>query len=286
MHRMYHICLNKGEEDANPLESFLITLKSYAKTFSDTSDIYVAWDRRLIKDKTNYRYQLTEGEYKGGRDKSHQENIDGIEVQLYPILNSLGVKQFFPRKMEADDILAFLNITLQGEKVVITSDKDLLQLIGPETSYYNALKKIVINEFNFEEINGVELKDFVLYKSIMGDKSDNVDGLMGYGPKKSAKACKDYPKSIQNPELIKIIERNLKIFDLSDGFEREEYERDFYQEQLDTQLGIQADIKRFKKLCTEKELTKILISISSWKEIFFPNETLESKLGKLGKLFS
>jgi len=63
----------------------------------------------------------------------------------------------------------------------------MYQLVNDNVHVYIPSKKIIMTPDNFEEINEVKLDGFILYKCIMGDPSDNIKGLDGYGKIKSKK---------------------------------------------------------------------------------------------------
>ena len=104
--------------------------------------------------------------------------------KLVEILAFLPVCQLYVDNCEADDIIfyvceKFANI----QKIIITSDKDMYQLINKNTNVYSLSNKTLINEDTLIENYSVSPQNFALYKSILGDKSDNIDGVRGVGPK-------------------------------------------------------------------------------------------------------
>ncbi|MBN2265938.1 MAG: DNA polymerase I, partial [Candidatus Aminicenantes bacterium] len=91
----------------------------------------------------------------------------------------------FPR-YEADDAIATLaeRAAARGLRtVVVTTDKDLLQLIDPATSVWNPSKEMAVDETNVKEVFGVEAGAVVDVLSLWGDPSDNVPGVPGIGEK-------------------------------------------------------------------------------------------------------
>lgn len=89
--------------------------------------------------------------------------------------------------IEADDVIAYLSNHIKDEigteKIIMSSDKDFLQLVDDKTVIYSPTKKIVYNISNLEKEFGFFYKNFILYKILDGDKSDNIPGIRGCGLK-------------------------------------------------------------------------------------------------------
>lgn len=105
---------------------------------------------------------------------------------LGEILSTLPVSIMIYDGIEADDVMAYIATTLkqEGEKVVLmSSDKDFLQLVNKDVSVYSpSKKKIYTPEVVVEEF-GIHPHNFINFRMIDGDKSDNVAGVSGLGIK-------------------------------------------------------------------------------------------------------
>jgi DNA polymerase I len=99
---------------------------------------------------------------------------------------------------EADDLIAGVvheNTTIH--KRIVSTDRDFLQLIGPKTTVYSPVKKLVIGEQNFDEAAMPKTSAgalvrfprdrFLDYRALTGDPSDNLPGVPGLGPLSAAK---------------------------------------------------------------------------------------------------
>jgi len=96
---------------------------------------------------------------------------------------------------EADDIIAtYARLAKEaGEEVIIvSSDKDLMQLIGDGVTMYDPLKSKVIDKPEVLEKFGVTPEQLLDVLSLMGDSSDNVPGVPGIGPKTAAELINHY----------------------------------------------------------------------------------------------
>ena len=101
---------------------------------------------------------------------------------------------------EADDLIATYaeQITEAGAKVtIISSDKDLMQLVSNKIRLYDPMKSKVIGEKEVFEKFGVKPYQVVDVQSLAGDSSDNVPGVPGIGIKTAAELINKY-KDLEN----------------------------------------------------------------------------------------
>jgi len=130
---------------------------------------------------------------------------DEVRNQIYSlhetVLPSLGFANVFGKAgYEADDIIASLCQTLPKgqEAILVSSDKDLYQLLTPCVSAYSpgatTLKHITLD--HFRSSYGVEPKDWVNVKAMAGCPSDNVKGIPGVGEKSALRYLRgELPKT-------------------------------------------------------------------------------------------
>lgn len=128
--------------------------------------------------------------YKANRDKTPQDLHDQIPV-ITDILEKAGIKHFAITGMEADDIIATLAENFSKKNVhtvMVTGDKDLLQLVNESTSALRPPRKGehewgYCTEEGVKNLFGVLPSQIVDYLTILGDSSDNVPGIAGIGEK-------------------------------------------------------------------------------------------------------
>jgi len=86
--------------------------------------------------------------------------------------------------IEADDIMAYAaRHIFKKEVLIVSSDKDFLQLVDDRISVYLPTKKKMMFKEDVKELYGVPSKNLVYYRIFDGDKSDNIPGVKGIGPK-------------------------------------------------------------------------------------------------------
>ncbi|HPW47744.1 MAG TPA: DNA polymerase I [Candidatus Saccharibacteria bacterium] len=157
--------------------------------------VAVAWD----KPKTNIRARLKiYPAYKAGRKPAPPDFYEQIPI-LHNLLEAFGWPLYELDDYEADDIMATLATQARKkniETILITSDLDVLQCINGHVKVY-ALKKGLsrIEEFHpasFEAKYGIEPEQYLDYKSLKGDSSDNIPGVPGIGEKTALALLKKY----------------------------------------------------------------------------------------------
>ncbi|MDF2699881.1 MAG: polymerase [Haloplasmataceae bacterium] len=170
------------------------------------SHILVAFDAG----KTTFRHNEFK-EYKGTRKPLPQELLEQIPLAKQ-FLDVVNVKRYELELYEADDIIGTLSKSAGNtdfdEIEIISSDKDLLQLITDKTHVSLTQKGLSeIETYDASALNdrfGVTPKQIIDLKGLMGDPSDNIPGVPGVGEKTAIKLINEYD-SVEN--LIEHINR-------------------------------------------------------------------------------
>ena len=139
-------------------------------------------------------------EYKSGRNEKrvtnwevfdsladeHDSKVDQI-VRVIQYLKTLPVKTLILDKVEADDIIAYLCNKLPNQPndklFIVSSDKDFLQLVNQNVIVYRPMEKKYYTEDVMREKYKMPAKNFILYKTLLGDSSDKIKGIKGLGEK-------------------------------------------------------------------------------------------------------
>ena len=188
--------------------------------------------------------------YKAGR----RETPDDLKVQFpvaKKILTAMGIKYLECAGYEADDIIGTISMWCEKdpeyEALIVSSDKDLLQLISDETvvkllktkDYIWMDKKTFNDTYGFDPIHMIDLK------ALMGDSSDNIPGVKGIGEKGAIKLVSEY-KTIDNIyENIDKIKGATQI-KLIDGKEDAYYSKDLVTIYREVPLDITFDDLLYK----------------------------------------
>ena len=154
------------------------------------------------------------------------------QVRCIEYVNQMPILQFRQPGVEADDVISYVKsmpIFKEWQKVVVSSDKDFIQLLDERTLLVRPTQDQILNTKRVLEEHSIHPCNFALARSMVGDKSDNIDGLQGVGLKTVAKAfpflaedkdyylsdIKDYSQSVESKLAIynKVLEDYKKVCD-------------------------------------------------------------------------
>jgi 5'-3' exonuclease len=177
------------------LGGFLRSLGSLVKQIQPTA-VYVVFDgagsssnrKNLVPEYKSERHtqRVTNWEIFDNLDDEHDSKIDQI-VRLIQYLKQLPVKTLAIDKVEADDIIAVLSMDLvkkyNSTVFIVSSDKDFIQLVNDKVVVYRPMEKEYYSPKTVVEKFDVLAENFILYKTLLGDASDKVQGVKGLGDK-------------------------------------------------------------------------------------------------------
>ena len=132
-----------------------------------------------------------------------QESINNQISRLIQYLQCLPVTVISIDGLEADDIIGYLANKFQKHEetarvTIMSADKDFLQLVSDKVHCYSPTKKKIYTPKDVLEEFGVSSNNFLNYKILMGDQSDNIPGISGLGPKKLIKL---FPELISDTKI-------------------------------------------------------------------------------------
>ena len=134
-------------------------------------------------------------------DEDERESMKRQFVWLNEMLHGLPITNMIYDGVEADDIMAYITTNLLKENeqaVVMSTDKDFLQLVNDTTIVWSPTKKKIYNTKLVKEEFGIESKNLLLYRVLDGDKSDNIPGVYGCGIKTLVKR---FPEITEDKKL-------------------------------------------------------------------------------------
>ncbi len=161
---------------------------------------------RLIKDHTGthiavifdagaktFRNRMYD-QYKAHRPEPPPELIPQFAL-IRDATRAFGLPSIELDDWEADDLIATYAkaVTEQGgEAIIVSSDKDLMQLLGPSVTMLDPMKNIPIGLAEVEAKFGVTPDKVIEVQALIGDSVDNVPGVPGIGPKGAAQLIQEY----------------------------------------------------------------------------------------------
>mgnify|MGYP001304845489 CR=1 FL=1 len=164
-------------------------------------------------------------------DMDREEESDSMKTQIVKLvqyLDLLPVTTICIDNVEADDVLAFLakeKFEANGHRATIMStDKDFLQLVSENISVYSPTKRKIYLPDTVAHEYGIHPKNYLTYRTIDGDRGDNIDGIKGAGEKKikTAFPCLSEARKVDMKELVEISEANKKSMPFYKTFLKEE----------------------------------------------------------------
>jgi DNA polymerase-1 len=143
------------------------------------------------------------------------ESINNQMSRLIQYLQCLPVTVISIDGLEADDIIGYLANKFQtyeetAKVTIMSADKDFLQLVSDKVHCYSPTKKKTYTPKDVLEEYGVSSNNFLNYKILMGDQSDNIPGISGLGPKKLIKLFPELSSNV-DVTLESIIEKSAEL---------------------------------------------------------------------------
>ena len=178
-------------ENGVPVNAVFGFTKMLLKLIDDFKPIYVA----VIFDvaRKTFRNDLYDL-YKANRSDPPEELIPQFSI-IRDATNAIGLPVVEMEGFEADDLIAtYSNIAQKTNKkvIIISSDKDLMQLVDDNTILFDPMKQYWINDEQVFEKFGVYPNRVIDVQSLAGDSSDNIPGVPGIGIKTAAELINQY----------------------------------------------------------------------------------------------
>jgi len=189
--RAYHalppLTTTRGQA-TGAIKGVINMVRSLIKEYPD-SPIAVVFD---AKGKT-FRSDIYE-QYKAHRPPMPDDLRSQIEP-IHEIIKAMGLPLIVVPGVEADDVIGTLAQQATAQKcdtLISTGDKDLAQLVNEHVTLLNTMTKEVLDIDGVKNKFGLGPELIIDYLGLMGDKSDNIPGVPGVGPKTAVKWLEEY----------------------------------------------------------------------------------------------
>ncbi len=160
---------------------FVNKIKLFYQDYGITK-VVVFWEGKDSKVYRQGYYPYYKSNRNNKVDLDEQHDLDRQRIRIKQYLEELFIRQVEIDGCEADDGIAYYVKNSPNEnKIIYTNDRDLLQLIGPDTKVFIYGKKVMVNADNFKNHFNYHHGNVGLIKMIAGDTSDNISGLEGIG---------------------------------------------------------------------------------------------------------
>ncbi len=225
LHRGYHAIPYLSTKDGTPTNAVYGFVTIMLKALTDLKPDYVAvaWD---LPGKT-FRHDMY-ADYKGTRKKTDDELIAQMPLTR-EVVEAFNMPLMEREGYEADDVIGTLAYRYgkELEVVIVTGDMDELQLVDDHVKVYTMRRgfsdTVLYDRAAVEAKYGVTPEEFVVYKALKGDTSDNIPGVPGVGDKTATDLVSKY-KTLDGiydhldelkSAVRKKLEENRKLADLS-----------------------------------------------------------------------
>lgn len=249
-HYVAHPAMNANGEQVGGIVGFMYELCRHLEDVKP-ENAFIVWESGGSQKRRHLLQEYKQGKRPGKLNRYYDEIPDTIANRnfqislLIELLDLTKCRQIYVPDCEADDVIAYLNNYMfkNMRKIIVSSDRDFYQLLSSKTVIYSPTWKKYVNTHTVIDKFGIHPKNFCLAKAIVGDKSDNIDGIKGIGFKFLEKAFPDMKtdkdlllsdiinecnnKIKENTKIQKygkiiagsnIIKRNIKIINLDTGF--------------------------------------------------------------------
>ena len=239
------------------------------------------------KRKTNIRLNRA---YDFETIEQERENMIRQIQRTIEYLDFLPITMLSIDNVEADDIIAYTakQVLTDSKVTIMSSDKDFLQLVDDRISVWAPTKKKLYTPENVLEEYGIPSHNLLMYRIFDGDKSDNINGVFGYGLKTVQKKL----PFLQEDKQFSVDEVITEVDELEEH--REFMERNFDLMQLHN-VNISASAKTktidkirepipklnketFKKMFLDDKMYSALPNLESWLQTKF--QTLVKFIGQ------
>ncbi|MBN1652221.1 MAG: DNA polymerase I [Deltaproteobacteria bacterium] len=268
--RAYHALPPLTNSKGEPTHAVLGVVSMLLKLIRERRPVYlaVAMDSRT----KSFRHKIS-GIYKANRPPAPPD-LKQQMARVEQIVEAYSIAVFQQDGMEADDVIASLTRTARASGlnvVIVSADKDLLQLIDEKVWMFDTMRNVVFGVLETEKKMGVGPRQVRDLLALVGDSSDNVPGVPSVGPKTAAKLLNEYVDLdgiYRSIDEIKgrALKENLKRYRdqayLSQLLVtlRDDLEIAFDKQKIKTGT---ADPQRLKALFRELEFTRLLSQLPS-----------------------
>lgn len=220
-HRAYHTTghLHFGDVGTGVAFGFFREVINLYDKFSPSGFVFCFDGRKTHRAKACPTYKATRQARYDNATKEEQDGIEEFRRQVWDLENNtlpaVGYSNThsYPG-YEADDLIAALaqRVTKcpDNEVIIISSDQDLWQCLGPRVLYYSPHTQELLTEEKFKATWGLEPSLWPMVKAWAGCRTDDVDGVPGVGEKTAAKYIKG---ELTKGKAYEAIKANQHIYD-------------------------------------------------------------------------
>lgn len=164
---------------------FLNTIRRFIDEYN-FDKVVVFWDGDSNSSSRKLIYPQYKEHRRNDMNEFKQDSFNEQKERVKQYLEEMFVRQVLVDKNEADDLIAYYcQISENENKTIFSGDKDLTQLISDKVSIYSPNSKKFYNNGDIIKLHEIEVPhdNVKTCKILIGDKSDNIDGIYFLGEK-------------------------------------------------------------------------------------------------------
>lgn len=192
LHRAFHAMPPLTTKTGEPINAVYGLVSMFLRVIQDLkpTHIAVAFDEK----EPTFRHKEFKA-YQSQRPPTHEDLSSQFE-KARDFFKAAGVPVYSKPGFEADDVIGTIADKAEGDVVVVTGDRDILQLINDKIKLYMPVTGLtnakLYDAAAATERMGVPPELIPDYKALVGDPSDNYPGVAGIGPKTAEKLLEEY----------------------------------------------------------------------------------------------
>ncbi|MBX4205756.1 hypothetical protein KW795_01020 [Candidatus Microgenomates bacterium] len=193
MHRAFHALPNLTTTLGEPINAVYGFISMLLRIIQDIKPTHIA----VCFDRAEPTFRKKEFEKYQSKRPEMDAQLSSQFAKMQDTLRAIGIPVYDKAGFEADDLIGTISKLAKVNKVIIvTGDKDILQLVDDKTKVYMPTKGMsegkLYGDIEVKEKLGVTPKQIIDLKALIGDSSDNYPGVPGIGPKTATKLIEDY----------------------------------------------------------------------------------------------
>jgi 5'-3' exonuclease len=154
--------------------------------------IVICWDGGIPEFRRQAIPEYKSGRYQDEDPNAYEDFLRQVRELQNVAIPLSGMVNVHKHGVEADDFMYHASRMIDGEVIIITTDRDLLQCATDRVFIWHPTKNMLYNPRIIEQEFGIPMRGIVDWRAIQGDSSDNIAGVTGIGEKTATKLMQEF----------------------------------------------------------------------------------------------
>lgn len=192
LHRAYHALPPLTTKRGEPINAVYGLISMLLRVIQDLKPTHLA----VCFDESEPTFRHKEFAPYQAQRPAMADELSGQFEKAKKVIEAFGIPIYSKAGFEADDVIGTLAKEATEDVVIVTGDRDILQLVGGRVKVYLPIVGLssakLMGEDEVKEKLGIVPKQVADYKALVGDPSDNYPGVAGIGPKTAISLLEKY----------------------------------------------------------------------------------------------